>query len=390
MRNDLLINNCKLYTSNDGTLIDVFVKDGRISQVGEKAVPAVSGPVLDAGGRTLVPGFIDTHIQGAGGADILDGKEESIRTISQTLAALGTTGFLATTVMLPKIGSKHFEVAAHAVGKDFGGAQVLGIHLEGPFINVKKKGGISEENIYPSSPQELDDILQRTGDVLKIMTIAPELPGNLEVIRRLTARGVVASFGHSDANYEETKRGIDAGITHVTHLFNAMRSLHHREPGPLLAIFEDSHVKAEIIADGHHLHPSVVGLAYRLLGPERCLCITDGVPATGLEDGRYSYNGKAYESSRGTARYLDGTLIGTTLGLGQIALRFMEFTGCSFATAVDCAAKVPAKLLGLEERKGSIEVGKEADLVLLDSDYSVWATIVGGKVVFQKKAGDLD
>ncbi len=384
MKNDLLISNCKLYTSLDNTLVDVLVDDGRISRIGEMPGDSSSSFVLDANGRMLVPGFIDTHIQGAGGADILDGKEESLRTISRTLATLGTTGFLATTVMQPKMGSGHLTAAAQALGKDLGGAHVLGIHLEGPFINVKKKGGISAENIYASSHQGFDEILQMTGDALKIMTIAPELPGNLDIIHQLAANDVVASFGHSDANYEEIKLGIDAGITHVTHLFNAMQSLHHRAPGPLLAIFENASIKAEIISDGHHLHPGVVGLAFRLLGLERCVCVTDGVPATGLPDGQYSYNGKAYESLRGTARYLDGTLIGTTLGLGQIAQRFMEFTGCSLATAIDTATKVPAKLLGLEDKKGSIEVGKDADLVLLDSDYSVWATIIGGKVAYRK------
>lgn len=375
-----------LYNSVDGASVDVLVRDGRIARIGGTPTPndATLIPTLEAAGRTLAPGFIDTHIQGAGGADILDGKEESIAAISQTLAALGTTGFLATTVMLPKMGNRHLGVTAQAVGKDLGGAQVLGIHLEGPFVNVKKKGGISEESIYASSSQGLDDVLRMTGDALKIMTIAPELPGNLDVIRQLIANGVVASFGHSDANYDETRRGIDAGITHVTHLFNAMRSLHHRDPGPLPAIFAHKTVKAEIISDGQHLHPAVVSLAYRLLGPERCVSITDGAPATGLADGQYRYNGKAYTSSRGTARYLDGTLIGTTLGLGQVVLRFMEFTGCSFATAVDSATKIPAALLGLEDKKGAVEAGKDADLVLLDTDYSVWATIVGGKVVYQK------
>jgi N-acetylglucosamine-6-phosphate deacetylase len=177
---------------------------------------------LDAGGRIAVPGFIDLHIQGAGGSDVLDATPEALQNISRALARLGTTGFLGSTVSQPHNGNAHLQLLRQFTNKDLGGATILGIHLEGPFINAKKRGGLASEAVYASSRQELDALYEVTGDALRMMTIAPELPGNLEIIRLLAANGTVAAFAHSDATYEETLRGFDAGISHVTHIFNAI------------------------------------------------------------------------------------------------------------------------------------------------------------------------
>jgi N-acetylglucosamine-6-phosphate deacetylase len=219
---------------------------------------------------------------------------------------------------------------------------------------------------------------------LKIMTIAPELPGSLKIIKHLVNSGIVASFGHSNATYEESMKGFETGISHVTHLFNAMPSLHHRAPGPLLAIFRRGGPSVQIIPDGVHLHPRVLRFVFDLIETDRCITITDGLQAMGLPDGMYVYNGQEYESKNGTARYHDGTLIGTTLGMIQLLLLLMEYTDCTLETAIKTAGENPARLLGIGEEKGSIELGKDADLVILDHDYSIWATIVSGKVVFQK------
>lgn len=256
--------------------------------------------------------------------------------------------------------------------------------MEGPFINIKKKGGLAPDSIYESFPNALEEIFEAAGNSLKMMTIAPELPGNLENIKSLRKHGAVASFAHSDATYEETIKGFEAGINHVTHIFNAMPPLHHRTPGPLTAIFENKEIPVQIISDGHHLHPSIVNLIYRLVGKERCICITDGMHGIGLPDGIYTYNGKQYESKDGAARYLDGTLIGSTMSLGNIALKFMEFTGCNLETAINTITKNPAKLLGIDDRKGAIEIGKDADLVLLDEDFSIFMTLVAGEIVYKK------
>ena len=384
MGQKLLITNCRLFdAASDKLTVSIVIEDGVITQIGQIDAPA-GCDILDAQGRIVAPGFIDVHIQGAGGADILDGRAEALKTISQTCARFGTTSFLATTVYKANGENEHLALAAEYSGRELGGANLLGIHLEGPFISTNKKGMIQSDCICPASMQTLDKILEMTGGRLKMMTIAPELPGSLQIIRSLVDSNIVASFAHSDANYEETLAGLAAGISHITHLFNAMSPLHHRSPGPLVAIFESKEITAQLIADGVHIHPSVLRFAFETFGPNRVILITDGMQAMGLPDGKYIYNGVEYESKNGTARYKDGTLIGTALGLSELVKRLMTFTNCSLDVAIRTVTENPAKVLGIEDRKCPIAVGKDADLVLLDEDFSVQTTIVGGKIVFQK------
>jgi N-acetylglucosamine-6-phosphate deacetylase len=385
MYDNLLISNCELLDPKKTTeIVSLIIDDGVITGIEKSVRKGAKSKTLNAENRIIVPGFIDVHIQGAGGADVLDGTEESLKTVAKTCARYGTTSFLATTVFSNEGDNKHLEVAAGCTGKDLGGANLLGLHLEGPFISPAKRGMILPKSISEPSDQLLKKILGLTKGTLKIMTIAPELDGNLDIIKKLTASGTVASFGHSNATYDEAMRGIEAGISHVTHLFNAMPSLHHRAPGPLLAIFKTEDVSVQVIPDGVHLHPRVLKFAYELIDGDRFTIITDGMRPTGLGDGVYVYNGVEYESKKGVTRYLDGTLIGTSLGLIQLVLRLVEFAHCSLEAAVKTATVNPAKVLGIEDQKGVIEVGKDADLVILDHDYSVWATIVGGNIVFKK------
>ncbi len=241
---------------------------------------------------------------------------------------------------------------------------------------------IQPECICPPSLQLLNEIQDLTNGHLKIMTIAPELPDSLRIIQSLIDSNVIASFGHSSATYEQTLDGFNTGISHVTHLFNAMLSFHHRAPGSLLAIFQTKHITAQLITDGVHVHPAVLKFAFEMLGPNRIITITDGMQALGLGDGKFIYNGIEYESKNGTARYKDGTLIGTALGLSQILEKLIAFTGCPLDVAIKTVTQNPAVLLGLEDRKGTIVPGKDADLVLLDQDHSVHTTIVAGKIVF--------
>jgi N-acetylglucosamine-6-phosphate deacetylase len=219
-----------------------------------------------------------------------------------------------------------------------------------------------------------------------MMTVAPELPGSAEVIRTLVDQGTVASFGHSKATYDETARGFEMGITHVTHLFNAMVSLHHRDPGPLAAIFERPDITCQVITDGVHIHPAMLRLAFQALGPKRFITITDGMQALGLPDGQYLYNDLQYESRNGTARYKDGTLIGTALGLSQLLVRLTQFTPCPPPVAIKTVTENAAQVLGLAQTKGTIAPGYDADLVLFDKDLSVYATIVAGRIVYQCEA----
>jgi len=381
MSQNLLITNCKLFTAQDQTT-SILIENGTITQVGQIDPAITYENKLDAQGRIIAPGFIDIHIQGAGGADILDGTADALKTISQTCARFGTTSFLATTVFKPNQKNKHLTIAAEYVGQNLGGANLLGIHIEGPFISPQKRGMVQPDCLCPPSSEILDKIQDVTGGRLKMMTIAPELPDNLPIIRRLVSSGIIASFGHSNATYEQTLAGFEAGISHVTHLFNAMPSVHHRSPGPLIAIFQTKQVTTQLITDGVHIHPAVLRLAFEILGPGRIIPITDGMQAMGLPDGKYVYNGIEYESKNGAARYKDDTLIGTALGLSQLLTRLMQFTNCPLDTAIKTVTENPAKLLGMSDKKGFIAPGKDADLVLLDQDYSVHTTIIAGKIVF--------
>jgi len=385
MSERLLVTNCRLFDALDAKqTTSILIENGTISQIGQIDSSAAGDNMLDAHGRIIAPGFIDIHIQGAGGADILDATIEGLKAISRTCARFGTTSFLATTVFKPNQDNRHLVVAAQHAGQDLGGANLLGIHLEGPFISPKKRGMVRPDCLCPPSLRMFEEIQDVTASQLKMMTIAPELPGNLPIIQRLVDSNIIASFGHSNATYEQTINGFKAGISHVTHLFNVMPTLHHRSPGPLLAIFQTKHVTAQLITDGVHIHPSVLRFAFEILGPNRIIPITDGMQAIGLADGKYLYNGVEYESKNGTARYRDGTLIGTTLGLSQLLEKLITFTDCPVDVAIKTVTENPARLLGLEDTKGTITPGKDADLVLLDHDRSVHTTIVGGKIVFPK------
>jgi N-acetylglucosamine-6-phosphate deacetylase len=223
--------------------------------------------------------------------------------------------------------------------------------------------------------------MDAAGDALKIMCLAPEIPGNLEIIKRLKDNNIIAAFGHSDANYEESIKGFDAGIDHVTHFFNAMRSVHHRDPGPIPAILENSGISVEIIGDSHHVHPSLIRMVNKIKDPACIVCISDGISGVGLPEGIYTYNNMQYKSRDGLARYLDGTFIGSTMSLAKIARNYLNFTSSGLRKAIDTVTINPARILGIDDRKGSIEAGKDGDIVLLDKELNVRHTIIAGKLI---------
>jgi N-acetylglucosamine-6-phosphate deacetylase len=379
----------------DGGLLDVLVRDGRIAELRPAASAAsrtaFAGRVLDAGGRTLIPGLIDVHVHGAGGGDLMDGTPAALARMARTLARLGTTSFLATGFALPESGNEHLRAAAALVapaggpvtGPLTGGARLLGIHLEGPFVNPVRMGGLPPECLWPPTPAAVAAVLEATAGALRMMTVAPELDGGLAAIRRLAAAGCIPSLGHSDATVAEARAGIAAGIAHATHLYNAMRPFHHREPGPLVALHEADGLTVQLVSDDVHVGRDAVAWTRRIFGHDRCICTTDGIRTTGLPDGRHTLAGQEYDSHNGVARYADGRLIGTSLSLLEIALRFREYTGCTLAEAIDTASLHPARLLGLDDRKGRIAPGYDADLVIMETNSrEVWATVIGGEIVF--------
>jgi len=340
---------------------------------------------IDASNKIVFPGFIDIHIQGAGGYDILDETEEAIRTISKTCAKFGVTGFLATTVYKPGKENKHIEDVLNGIRSPLNGSRFLGFHLEGPFISKEKRGMIQESSICKPSREVLMEILKKCRGYLRMMTIAPELENAHSIIKILIENNVIPSFGHSAANYEETIEAIRLGVKHVTHLFNAMNPIHHRNPGPIVAIFESNDVTVQLISDGFHVSPSVVRLASKILGKDRIMLISDGVRSLGMPDGKYTYDGLEFFSENGVAKYKDGTLIGTSIGISELAKRFLKFTGFPVTSIASVASFNQAKLLGIEGKYGSIEVGKVADLVILDEDFNVYCTMVDGKIVFSRE-----
>jgi N-acetylglucosamine-6-phosphate deacetylase len=375
----LLIKNARIVNPWGESFGDVLVERGRIAEVGNPTGTNL-GDVVNVDGDLLFPGFIDVHIQGAGGADVLDGGD-AVSVISEFCAKQGVTGFLATTVYKPGQENGHIEAALRCSSEGLPGAVLLGIHLEGPFISPDRKGMIQSSSICKPSRRVLSEIMDKCGGQLRMMTLAPELDGVRDIIRSLLERDVVVSFGHSSASYEQTLQAIGMGVKHVTHVFNAMPPIHHRAPGPLLAIFESADVSAQLISDGVHIHPSMVRFVSRVLGEDRIVLITDGVRSTGLPDGNYIYDGLEFLSVDGTARYVDGTLIGTSAGMNELAKRFLKFTGLSTSSVAKAASYNPAKLLGLADSKGSIEVGKDADLVVVEEDFKVRMTFVEGKLV---------
>ncbi len=382
MPENLLIIKTALYSDPDPSRrFDILVENGKISRISPAGKNDIRVKTIDGRGLVAVPGMIDLHIHGAGGSDSLDATEEALAVISGTLARSGTTSFLSTMVVNPHEKNTHVRIAAECTGKDLGGASLLGVYIEGPFINIKKRGGIITDCISAPSESILAKLLEVADGSLKIMCVAPEIPGIETIIKTLKDEGVLTSYGHSDSNYEETINGFNMGISHVTHLYNAMRPLHHRDPGPLAAIFENQRISVELIGDSHHVHPSMIKFARNFKSRDKIICVTDGISGMGLPDGTYTYNNRKYTSKDGLARYLDGTLIGSTMTLGNIVKNYMLFTNCDLREAIETVTINPARILGIDDRKGSLEEGKDADIVLIDDDFTICHTLVEGKPI---------
>lgn len=334
--------------------------------------------LIDGNGMWLIPGMIDVHIHGANGYDMMDGTEDSIQEVSRACAATGCTSFLATSVSSTIEDLMNMIRSVKSVIGREQGARIAGIHLEGPYLNPKRKGMQNEKYLRHPNLEEMKYIFQEAGSLIKMVTIAPELPGGLELISFLKEQGVVIAVAHSDATYEEAKLAFAAGASHVTHCFNGMRPIHHRDPGLIVAAFEEPHVSLQAIVDQVHLHPAIVRLMHRLKGPEGMVLITDALQAMGLGDGNYIFGGHHVTVSEGIARLADGTLASSTVTMNE-ALRLTEANGISMEDAVHMASTTPARILGLSH-KGKIEVGYDADLVLMDERYQVQWTMIEGKL----------
>ncbi len=358
---------------------EVFVDDGKFV-CGEDQ--ACTERAIDVRGLFVAPGFIDLQVNGAVGFDFAYTDPAGMRAAADWCMAHGTTGFLATLVSAPCL---RLRQAMSNVARAAPPA-VLGVHLEGPFISPKQKGAHEGSHILPPSLGRLENLLEGYEGYVRLMTLAPELPGADEVIDRVLAAGAVPALGHSDANYGQALAAVDRGVRGFTHLFNAMRPFHHREPGPVGAAL-DTDAYVELICDGVHVHPAAVRLAAKVKGFDRICLVSDAMAAAGLPDGAYALGGRPVAVCDGEARLADGTLAGSTLSMNLAVKHFMDWTACSLPEAVRCSSLNPARLLGLDERKGSLDEGKDADLVVFDEEFTVHHTIVGGRVVFSRDQG---
>jgi N-acetylglucosamine-6-phosphate deacetylase len=335
--------------------------------------------------HALLPGMIDLHIHGAAGADTMDGTRQALETIAKHLPEEGTTSFLATTMTQD---TESIEYALKNVAEyrkqanNPGMAEVIGIHLEGPFISPKRAGAQPVEKIIDPDIALFENWQRTAEGAIKLVTMAPERPGGMKFIHYLAQHGVVASVGHSDATYTEVTEGVRHGLTHATHLFNAMRGLHHREPGVAGAVLFHPELLAELIVDGIHVHPEMVKLAYQQKGRDRLVLITDAMRAKCLGEGTSELGGQEVTVRNGQALLADGTLAGSILKMKDAVVNAMRFIGCSLEDIVQMTAVNPAKQLGIFERKGSISPGKDADIVVLDKQNEVVLTICRGQIAF--------
>lgn len=356
------------------------VDDGRVAVEGTKiasAAPA-GAPAVDVTGHWLVPGFVDLHNHGGGGASF-SGTADEVLTAVRTHRRHGTTTLVASTVtdemdLLVRQAGLLGELAEQG--------EIAGIHFEGPFISPCRKGAHSEELLRDPDPAEVRKLVDAARGHARMMTLATELPGGIDSVRLLAEHGVIAAVGHTDATYEQTLAAVDAGATVATHLFNAMPALNHRSPGPIAALLEDERVTVELINDGTHLHPAALQLAFHHAGAARVAFITDAMDAAGIGDGRYMLGPLEVEVSEGVARLVHGgSIAGSTLTLDRAFKRAVTVDGLPVTDAVAALSANPARLLGLGDRIGSLEPGKDADLVLLDADFELKGVMRRGEWV---------
>ncbi|HEX4010413.1 MAG TPA: N-acetylglucosamine-6-phosphate deacetylase [Solirubrobacteraceae bacterium] len=375
---------------------EVVVQDGRIARVDLDVnvvdVDGSTGPaVLDLGARWLVPGFIDLHVHGGGGYQVNGARAEDIAGLARFHAGHGTTGLLATAVAAAPdelvATMESIGAAAAAAGRRSGAARVLGAHLEGPFLSLGLPGAMDPEWFLDSDPALLRRLMLAGGGCLALMTVAPELAGARGLVEELVEAGVVVSLGHTAASYEVAAAAVRAGARSATHVFNAMVPFHHRAPGVLGAVLESERVSCELICDGVHVSPVAARLVHRLKGCDGIHLVTDAMAGAGMPDGVYRLGERAVRVGGGRAVSADGaTLAGSTLTMDRAVANAVRMLGIPMQEAVAMASGNPARLLGLDDRRGAIAPGFDADLAVLDHELRARGTMVAGEWVVKPAA----
>jgi N-acetylglucosamine-6-phosphate deacetylase len=374
----------------------VLIEGEKIVSVGRQDnIPIPDGAgVIDVGDKIVAPGLIDLHHHGAVGSYAAEGAE-AVKRIGQYLVKTGTTGWLPTVGLPTDDTLENLRAVVTAKQEGTGGADVIGLHMEGPFLAPKGIPGFEAEDKglrRPSIKQFMQFVEAAEGN-LKLMGITPELDGALELIRQMRRVGVVPAVAHTKATYEQFMRAVEAGARHTTHTYNVMTGMHHRRPGVVGGVLTCDQVTAELIADGYHVSPVAMDILVRCKGVDKVALITDSVPLAGLPDGIYEMFGQRVVKKDGISRLegstpgIDGTMAGSEWPLNQNIYNLMDLVGVSLPHAIRMATLTPAKIIGVDGYKGSIEPGKDADLVVIDEKMQVYLTMVKGKVVFKTGIG---
>ncbi len=377
------LKNVTAYIAGEGIVkTNIGFENGKIAYIGDDDKNIES--ILETDG-IVVPAFIDEHIHGAGGADAMDATEEALQTISAYVAKEGTATFLATTMTQSK---ENISAALANVKKiiekgEFKGAEVLGVHLEGPFISPKHVGAQPLEYVATPKAETFDEYNAISGGNIKIVTLAPEVDGGLELISHLDKNGVVASIGHTGAKYTDVVNAVKCGAKGVTHTYNAQTPLHHREAGVVGAAMLLDELNCEMICDTIHVSVPAIKLVIKNKPHDKFTLITDAMRAKGMPDGLSELGGQQVFVKNGEARLSDGTLAGSVLKMNVAVKNLVEKVGIGFTDAIDFATANPAKNLGVYDERGSIEVGKRADITVLDKDFNVLYTVRGGEIIYK-------
>lgn len=368
----------------------VVLEDGKIKEIlSESDEKYGVENVIDGEGKYLSPGFIDIHNHGNFGKDAMEGTYEALNTMASFHIKNGVTGFLATTMTDTKEATlKAIKNTVNYIDSDKikveNKSKVLGIHMEGPYFSMEKKGAQPGECIKEPEIPEIEEYIKASDGKLKLLALAPEVKGAEEAVRYISSRGITVSLGHSNGTYIDAMKGIEAGASEATHLYNGMRSFSHREPGIIGAVLTDPRVRCELICDGIHVHPAAMKMAYKLKGEDGIILISDAMMATGLEDGWYTLGIQNVKVENGVARLKDGTLAGSTLTLNRAVYNMVKKVQIPLYQAVKMASLNPAKAIREDSRKGSIEIGKDADLLIFDDNINIQKAFISGKLVYEK------
>lgn len=374
----MIFKNAKIFDDKFNLIsADVEVLGDKI----ENIAPRLKGKdIYDLSGYTIVPGFVDIHIHGCVGADTCDAESTSIGKMAKHLITKGVTSFCPTTMTVKweKILAS-ISTVKNYMQQPLPGAAVCGINMEGPYISANKKGAQKVQYIRKPDWQEFKCLYDNCGGIIKLVDIAPECDDNGFFISKVS-KFCRVSFAHSEANYEQTKSSFQYGISHVTHLFNAMTGFNHRMPGAVGAVFDNDTVKAEIICDGFHIHPAILRTTFRVLGEDRTIIISDSMRAAGMPDGISELGGQKVFVKNGQARLADNTIAGSTTNLYDEIVNLIEF-GIPLRQIIKSATINPAVEIGEDSRIGSIKTGKDADIVVVDSNFNIKLVMAKGKIM---------